>query len=274
MSAIDSTARIGAGANIAEDAVIGPWVIIEDGVSIGSGTRVDAHAIVRKGTTIGNHNIIHPHAIIGEDPQDLAFKPGTVSHVRIGDHNTIREFATIHRGTDPDSVTVIGNHNLLMAVSHVAHNCHLGDYVIICNCALLSGHVEVQDYGFISGGVVIQQFARIGRHAFVGGNTRVNTNIPPFIRAVGYNAGAFGLNTVGLRRRGFSREAISTLKRAYAILFRSTHRLEERLSQIEKEADCEETRQLVAFIRKPSRYGFCREARTGKGADDADDANE
>jgi UDP-N-acetylglucosamine acyltransferase len=134
--------------------------------------------------------------------------------------------------------------------------------------------VEVEDYGFISGGVVIQQFARIGRHAFVGGNTRVNTNIPPFIRAVGYNAGAVGLNTVGLRRRGFSREAISKLKHAYAILFRSPLRLEERLKQIEQEADCEETRQLVSFIRKPSRYGFSREARTGKGTDAAGDSDE
>jgi UDP-N-acetylglucosamine acyltransferase len=273
MSTIDSTARIGAGADIADDAVIGPWVIIEDGVTIGSGTRVDAHTIVRKGTSIGNHNIIHPYAMIGENPQDLAFKQGTASYVRIGDHNTIREFATIHRGTDPETVTVIGNHNLLMAVSHVAHNCHLADHVIVCNCALLSGHVEVEDYGFVSGGVVVQQFARIGRHAYVGGNTRVNTNIPPFIRAVGYNAEAYGLNTVGLRRRGFSRESISQLKRAYAILFRSTLRLEERLQQIEREADCEETRQLVAFIRKPSRYGFCRAARSGKGADAAEDSD-
>jgi UDP-N-acetylglucosamine acyltransferase len=161
-----------------------------------------------------------------------------------------------------------------MAVSHVAHNCHLDDHVIVCNCALLSGHVEVEDYGFVSGGVAVQQFARIGRHAYVGGNTRVNTNIPPFIRAVGYDAEAHGLNTVGLRRRGFSRESISQLKRAYAILFRSTLRLEERLNQIEKEADGEETRQLVAFIRKPSRYGFCRAARGGKGADAAEDADE
>jgi len=274
MSTIDSTARIAAGADIADDAVIGPWVIIEDGVSIGSGTRVDAHTIIRKGTSVGSHNIIHPYAMIGEEPQDLAFKQGTVSYVRIGDHNTIREFATIHRGTEPETATVIGNYNLLMAVSHVAHNCRLGDRVIVCNCALLSGHVEVDDYGFVSGGVVVQQFARIGRHAYVGGNTRVNTNIPPFIRAVGYNAEAYGLNTVGLRRHGFSRESISQLKRAYAILFRSTFRLEARLQQIEQEADCEETRQLVSFIRKPSRYGFCRAVKAKKSADAAEGADE
>jgi UDP-N-acetylglucosamine acyltransferase len=262
MSTIDPSARIGAEAAIGDSVVIGPWVIIEDGVTIGSGTRIDAHSIVRKGTTIGRHNTVHPYAMIGEDPQDLSFKPGTVSYVQIGDHNTIREFATIHRGTEPESATVIGNHNLLMAVSHVAHNCHLGDHVVICNCALLSGHVEVEDYGFVSGGVVVQQFARIGRHAIVGGNTRVNTNIPPFIRAVGYDAEPYGLNTVGLKRRGFSQETLSQLKRAYAILFRSKLRLEERLNQIEREADCEETRHLVSFIRKPSRYGFCREVRT------------
>lgn len=274
MSTIDPSARIGAEVGIGDDVVIGPWVIIEDGVTIGSGTRIDAHSIVRKGTAIGKNNVIHPYAMIGEDPQDLAFKPGTVSSVHIGDHNTIREFATIHRGTEPESVTVIGNHNLLMAVSHVAHNCHLGDHVVICNCVLLSGHVEIEDYGFVSGGVGVQQFARIGRHAIVGGNTRVNTNIPPFIRAVGYNAEAYGLNTVGLRRRGFSKETLSQLKRAYAILFRSKLKLEERLNQIEREADCEETRQLVSFIRKPSRYGFCREVRARKGADSAEDSHE
>lgn len=262
MSTIDSSARIGTQAAIGDGVAIGPWAIIEDGVTIASGTRIDAHSIIRRGTTIGRYNTIHPYAIIGEDPQDLSFKAGTVSYVRIGDHNTIREFATIHRGTEPESATVIGNHNLLMAVSHVAHNCHLGDHVVICNCALLSGHVEVEDYGFVSGGVVVQQFARIGRHSIVGGNTRVNTNIPPFIRAVGYDACAHGLNTVGLRRRGFTRETLSQLKRAYAMLFRSKLRLEDRLIQIEREVDCEEARQLVSFIRKPSRYGFCREGRT------------
>jgi len=133
--------------------------------------------------------------------------------------------------------------------------------VVICNCALLSGYVEVGDYGFISGGVVIQQYARIGKHALVGGNTRVNTNIPPFIRAVGYNAEAFGLNVVGLKRRGMSKETISKLNRAYRILFRSKLRLEERLEKIENEIDCDEVRHLVSFIRKPSRYGFCREVR-------------
>ena len=262
MSTIDPSARIGAEAAIGDSVVIGPWVIIEDGVTIGSGTRIDAHSIIRKGTTIGRDNTIHPHAMIGEEPQDLSFQPGTLSSVHIGDHNTIREFSTIHRGTEPESATVIGNHNLLMAVSHVAHNCRLGDHVVICNCALLSGHVEVEDYGFVSGGVAVQQFARIGRHAIVGGNTRVNTNIPPFIRAVGYDAEAYGLNTVGLKRRGFSRETLSQLKRAYAILFRSKLRLEDRLIQIEREVDCEEARELVSFIRKPSRYGFCREGRT------------
>ena len=261
MSTIDPSARISDEATIADDVVIGPWVIIEDGVTIGSGTRIDANCVIRKGTTIGKKNEIHPHVIIGEEPQDLAFDKQAVSYVRIGDHNTIREFATIHRGTEAESTTVIGNHNLLMAVSHVAHNCHLGDHVVICNCALLSGHAEVDDYGFISGGVAVQQFARVGTSAFVGGNAGVNTDIPPFIKAVGYRAEAFGLNSVGLRRRGFSRETISKLNRAYKILFRSKCKLEERLRQIEEEVDCDETRHLVTFIRTPSRYTFCREVR-------------
>jgi len=260
---IDPLAQVSDRAVIGDGVVIGPWVLIEEGVTIGTGTRVDAHCVIRRGTTIGKYNEIHPGAIIGEEPQDLAFDKNAVSYVRIGDHNTIREYATIHRGTEPESATIIGNHNLLMAVSHVAHNCVTGDHVVICNCALLSGHVEIEDYGFISGGVVIQQFARIGKMAIVGGNTRVNTNIPPFIRVVGYNAEAYGLNVVGLQRRGMSKEMISKLNRAYKILFRSKLRLEERLKKIEEEVDGEEARHLVAFIRTPSRYGFCREVRIG-----------
>ena len=259
MTMIDPSARISDNAIMEEDVVIGPWVIIEDGVTIGKGTRVDANCVIRKGTTIGSYNEIHPHVIIGEEPQDLAFDKDAISYVHIGDHNTIREFATIHRGTEAESTTVIGNHDLLMAVSHVAHNCHLGDHVVICNCALISGHAVVEDYGFVSGGVAVQQFARIGTSAFVGGNAGVNNDIPPFIRAVGYRAEAYGLNSVGLRRRGFTRETISKLNRAYKILFRSKCKLEERLRQIEEEVDCAEARQLVTFIRTPSRYPFCRE---------------
>lgn len=266
MHMIDSSARISDNAVIADDVTIGPWVIIEEGVTIGSGTRVDAHALIRRGTTIGENNEIHPYVIIGEEPQDLAFDRNAVSYVRIGDHNTIREFTTIHRGTEPGSTTVIGSNNLLMAVSHVAHNCHLGDHVVVCNCALLSGHVEVEDYGFISGGVAVQQFARIGTSAFIGGNAGVNVNIPPFVKAVGYRVEAVGLNTVGLQRRGFTRETLSKLRRAYTILFRSPCKLEERLRQIEEEVDCDEARHLVAFIRRPSRYPFCREvALKGRG---------
>ena len=261
MQKIDPSAKTSEKARIEDDVVIGPWVIIEDEVTIGSGTRIDAYCVIKKGTVIGKHNEIHPGAVIGEDPQDLVFDKNAVSYVRIGDNNTIREYATIHRGTQPESTTVIGNHNFLMAQSHIAHNCIIGNHVVICNCALLSGHVEVEDYGFISGGVVIQQYARIGKHAIVGGNTRVNTNIPPFIRAVGYNAEAYGLNVVGLKRHGMSKETISKLNSAYRILFRSTLRLEERLRKIEDEIECDEARHLVSFIRTPSRYGFCREVR-------------
>jgi UDP-N-acetylglucosamine acyltransferase len=264
---IDPFARVSEKAHIEDGVMIGPWVVIEDGVVIGEGTRIDAHSVIRRGTTIGKFNEIHPSVVIGEEPQDLVFDKHAVSYVTIGDHNTIREFVTIHRGTQPESSTIIGDHNYLMAVSHVAHNCIIGNHVVICNCALLSGHVEIDDYGFISGGVVIQQYARIGTMAIVGGNTRVNTNIPPFIRAVGYDAEAYGLNIVGLKRRGLPRETISKLNQAYKILFRSPFRLEEKLKKIEREIDCEEVRHLVAFIRKPSRYGFCREVKF-KGKDE------
>jgi len=138
MKNIDPSAKIGETAIIEDDVTIGPWVVIEDGVTIGAGTRVDAHCVIRRGTSIGKHNEIHPGAIIGEDPQDLAFDKNAVSYVQIGDHNIIREYATIHRGTAPESTTIIGNHTFLMAVSHVAHNCVVGDHVVICNCVLLS----------------------------------------------------------------------------------------------------------------------------------------
>ncbi|MFV2016537.1 MAG: acyl-ACP--UDP-N-acetylglucosamine O-acyltransferase, partial [Candidatus Heimdallarchaeota archaeon] len=249
MQKIDPSAKVSEEAILEDDVIIGPWVIIEDEVTIGAGTRIDAHCVIKKGTVIGQQNEIHPGAIIGEDPQDLVFDKNTVSYVRIGDNNIIREYATIHRGTESGSTTIIGNHNFLMAQSHVAHNCVIGDHVVVCNCALISGHVEVEDHGFISGGVVIQQFARIGKHAIVGGNTRVNNNIPPFIRAVGYNAEVYGLNVVGLKRYGMSKETISKLNHAYKILFRSKLRLEERLKKIEDEVDCDESRHLVDFIR-------------------------
>lgn len=261
MQRIDPSARVSEKVSIEDDVVIGPWVVVEDDVTIGAGTRIDAHCVIRKGTTIGRQNEIHPGAIIGDDPQDLVFDKHAVSHVHIGDNNIIREYATIHRGTEHGSTTVVGDRNFLMAQSHIAHNCIIGNNVVVCNCALLSGHVEVEDHGFISGGVVIQQFARIGKHAIVGGNTRVNTNIPPFIRAVGYDAEAYGLNVVGLKRSGMSKETIAKLNRAYKILYRSKLRLEEKLKTIEDEVDCDEARHLVSFLRKPSRYGFCREVK-------------
>lgn len=220
MTMIHPTALIAAGARLSDDVEIGPYVIIEEHVSIGSGTKIMAHAVVRGHTTIGECNQIHMGAIIGHDPQDVAFDPAFESYVRIGNNNLIREYCTIHRGTKPGSETCIGNNNFLMAGSHLGHNVHIGDRVVVANNALLAGYVKVGDRVFISGGAGIHQFCSIGRLAMLSGNGRFSQNIPPFVIALERNT-VQGLNLVGMRRAGVSPEALRELKEAYHVLYRS-----------------------------------------------------
>jgi len=217
---IHPTALIAAGARLADDVEIGPYVIIEEHVSIGGGTKIMAHAVVRGYTTIGECNQIHMGAIIGHDPQDVAFDPAVESYVRIGNNNSIREYSTIHRGTKQGSETSIGSNNFLMAGSHLGHNVHIGDRVVVANNALLAGYVTVGDRVFISGGVAIHQFCSIGRLAMLSGNGRFSQNIPPFVIALERNA-VQGLNLVGLRRAGVSHQALRELKEAYHVLYRA-----------------------------------------------------
>ena len=260
---VDSSATIAASARIHPDAVIGPGVrigeycVVESDVLIGEGCLLEPYVYVKRWTTLGKQNEISAGTVLGTDPLDKGFG-GARSYLRIGDNNKIREHYTVSRGTAPDSVTEIGNGNYIMTSGHVAHNCRIGNDTVIASCALLAGYVEVEDQAFISGGVVVHQFSKIGRLAMIGGNTRVNSDVPPFFLYSGFNVQAKGLNLVGLKRAGYKASDVTVLKKAYQILYRSGLKLEEALKRIEAEIPTPETLHLVGFIRRSER-GICRE---------------
>src|SRR5712671_1907861 len=231
---IAPTARIDPMASIGPDVSIGDYCVIEPDVAIGAGCRLEPYVYVKRWTTLGEANRISAGTVLGTDPLDKNFT-GERSYLRIGARNRIREHYTISRGTQPESVTEIGDENYIMTSGHIAHNCKIGSRTVICSCALVAGHVEVEDGAFISGGVVIHQFSKIGRLSMIGGNTRVNLDVPPFFLYSGFNVEAKGLNLVGLRRAGFSAEQIAALKQAYKVLYRSGLKLDEALRRIETE---------------------------------------
>ena len=259
----DSSATIAASARVYPDAVIGPgarigeFCVVESDVVIGEGCLLEPYVYVKRWTTLGRHNEISAGTVLGTDPLDKGFG-GARSYLRIGDNNKIREHYTVSRGTAPDSVTEIGNGNYIMTSGHIAHNCRIGNDTVIASCALLAGYAEVEDQAFISGGVVVHQYSKIGRLAMIGGNTRVNSDVPPFFLYSGFNVQAKGLNLVGLKRAGYKATDVTVLKKAYQILYRSGLKLEEALRRIEAEVPTPETRHLVGFIRRSER-GICRE---------------
>jgi UDP-N-acetylglucosamine acyltransferase len=206
---------------------------------------------------MGARNRISAGTVLGTDPLDKNFT-GERSYLKIGNDNVIREHYTISRGTQPESVTGIGDGNYIMTSGHIAHNCTVGNECVICSCALVAGYVEVEDGAFISGGVVIHQYSKIGKLAMIAGNTRVNSDVPPFLLVSDFNVAAKGLNLVGLKRAGFARADVMALKKAYQILYRSGLKLEEALRRIEAEVPTGHTRHLVGFIRRSER-GICRE---------------
>jgi UDP-N-acetylglucosamine acyltransferase len=226
-------------------------------VEIGAGCVLEPYVYVKRWTTLGENNVISSGTVLGTDPLDKAFG-GERSYLRIGRGNRIREHYTISRGTEPESVTEIGDRNYIMTSGHIAHNCKIGNDTVICSCALVAGYVEVEDQAFISGGVVVHQYSKIGRLAMIGGNTRVNSDAPPFFLYSSFNVEARGLNLVGLKRAGYRLSDIAALKKAYHILYRSGLKLEEALARIESHAPTPETLHLVAFVRR-SRRGICRE---------------
>jgi len=202
------------------DVVIGPYSVIGADVRIEAGTRIGAHVVIDGHTSIGRDNTILHGAVLGAPPQDLKFR-GETTYLRVGNGNTIREFATLNLATIEGETTSVGDRCLLMAYVHIAHNCRIGNDVILANAVNLAGHVEVQDHAIIGGLTPVHQFARIGRHAIVGGGSRVPKDVPPFVCAAGSPLRLAGLNTVGLERRGFDETRRANLKRAYRILFRS-----------------------------------------------------
>ncbi len=254
---IAPTARVDPGAVIGSGVEIGEFAVVERDVVIGEGCRLEPYVYVKRWTTLGARNQISACTVLGTDPLDKNFRGGR-SYLRIGDDNIIREHYTISRGTQPESETIIGNGNYIMTSGHIAHNAKIGDNTVICSCALVAGYVEVEDQAFISGGVGIHQYSKIGRLAMIAGITRVNSDVPPFFMVAGHNVVAKGLNLKGLERAGFSREDIKALKCAYRILYRSGLKLADALERIETEVPTEHTRHLVTFIRS-SKRGVCRE---------------
>ncbi len=247
-------------AQISEGAEIGPYAIVEELVIIGKGTRIGAHAVIGKWTELGENNQVFHLASVGAAPQDLKYK-GEECWTRIGNNNIIREFATIHRGTvTGNSETMIGNNNLFMSYSHVAHDCIVGNGNVMANSATLAGHVTIQDNTILGGLVAVHQFATIGSYSMLGGGTLVGLDIPPYMMAAAgkRDAKLRGLNLIGLKRRGFSDEAISSLKKAYKILFMADLKLADAIAKIRQEIkDCPEVENLVNFIEKSER-GICR----------------
>ncbi|GFE58111.1 acyl-ACP--UDP-N-acetylglucosamine O-acyltransferase [Geobacter sp. AOG1] len=257
---IHPSAAIQQGAELDNDVEIGPGVFIGPHVRIGKGTRVGPNAVIDGWTEIGQDNQIFHLASVGGIPQDLKYK-GEETWLKIGDRNIIREFATLHPGTvTGDNETTVGNGNLFMAYSHVAHDCHVGNGVVMANGATLAGHVRVDDFAILGGLCAIHQFVRIGAHAMIGGGTMVGQDIPPFTIVTGdrKDVKLRGLNQVGLTRRGFSEDKIATLKKAYRILVLSKLRLVDALDRIRQELpQTEEVKQLVSFIEQSQR-GICR----------------
>ena len=236
---------------------IGEFCVIEPDVVIAAHCLLEPYVYVKRWTTMGEANEVSAGTVLGTDPLDKGFT-GERSYLVIGNRNKIREHYTISRGTQPESETRIGNDNYIMTSGHIAHNCILHDHIVVASCALIAGYVEVESQAFISGGVVVHQYSKIGRLAMIGGNTRVNSDVPPFFLYSEFNVAAKGLNIVGLRRAGFSRQDIQELKTAYRLLFRAGLKLQEALERIESECKSESARHLVEFIRK-SKRGICRE---------------
>ena len=256
---IASTAIVSPLARIADNVSIGPFCIIEDEVEIGAGTRLDSHVVIKRHTTLGEENHLYPGVVLGNDPEDRHFT-GARSYLKVGHRNIFREFSSASRGTPAESATVIGDDNYIMIGVHIAHNCRLGNNIVICNNCSLGGYVEIEDGAFLSANVLVHQFSKIGQLAMVSGNTRVNLDVPPYWVASDFDITAHGLNLVGLKRAGFSNETIRQLKKAYQILYRSRLPLQEALERIEREIPTPEASHLVEFIRS-SKRGICRDFR-------------
>ena len=250
---IHPTAIVDGKAKLAENITIGPYSIVKGDVQIGEGSQIHSHVLVDDGARIGNNCRIHHGAVIGSTPQDLKFG-GEKTTLEIGDNTVIREFCDLNRGTKNRDKTLIGKDCFLMAYTHIAHDCWIGDRVIFANGVQLAGHITIEDWVIIGGLTPIHQFCTIGQHAFIGGACRVRKDVPPYILAAGEPLGYKGLNVVGLRRRGFTKETIVLLKKCYRILYRSKLNLSQAVDRIQSEMELiPEIRSVLEFFEKSER---------------------
>ena len=255
MANIHPTALVSADAAVADDAEVGAYAIVGAHVTVGSGSVIGPFTRIEGPVTIGERNVLYGHVSCGTPPQDLKYK-GEKTELTIGNDNVFREFCTLNRGTAGGGAhTTIGSNNYFMAYSHVAHDCHVGSNTIFANNATLAGHVEIGDFATIGAFTAVHQFCRVGEHAFIGGGSICTQDVLPFVKTVGNRpAKTYGINTIGLERKGFQKETIEALQRAYRILVRSKLKLDDALLQIESDlSNYPEARYLVEFVRGSQR---------------------
>jgi len=255
---IHPSALVDPGAELDSSVEVGPFAVIGSGVQIDAGTRVGPHVVVRGPTRIGRDNHIFQFASVGEDPQDKKYG-GEPTWLELGDRNQVREFVTLHRGTEQDQgVTRIGDDNLFMAYSHVAHDCRIGDQVIMANAASLGGHVEIQDWAILGGFTIVHQFCRIGAHSFCAMGSVLTRNVPPYVTVGGHPAEPHGINSEGLRRRGYTPDAVQAIKRAYRALYMSHLKLDEAVERIRDMAESQSELAILADFLAATNRGVVR----------------
>lgn len=250
---IHATAIVDESAELAEGVTVGPYTVIGPRVRVGAGTEIGPHVLIGRDTTVGQGCVIHKGAVLGTDPQDLKYRdePTTLD---VGDRTVIREYCTLNRGTTATHATIVGSDCLLMAYVHVAHDSRIGNHVILANSVNMAGHVTIDDYAIISGLTPIHQFVRIGAHSFVGGASRVVKDIPPYVKAAGNPIQLYGLNSVGLQRRGFPDDVRRELKRAYRLFFASAYNTTQALARAREELrDIPEINVFLSFFEDTER---------------------
>ena len=253
MAGIDSRAVVHDGTKLGEDVTIGPFAIVGPNVSIGRGTIIGSCALVHGDTEIGEDCRLSHNAVVGTDAQDLKYA-GEKTYLRIGDRTTIREFATINRATGEGNVTSIGSDCFIMAYAHVAHNCLIGDSVVMGNAVNIAGHVEVADFAIVGGMTAVHQFVRVGRYSFTGGASRLTKDVPPYVKVGGVPTRPIEVNTVGLQRRGFPEETLNLLRQCYRLLYLSDLNTTQALDRIHEELQLiDEIREIIEFVAASSR---------------------
>jgi len=255
---IDARAIVHPEARLASGVSVGPFSVIGPRVEIGEGSRIGAHVVLEGRTRIGRNNTIYHHATVGGPPQDKKYG-GEDTALDIGDGNTIREYVTINTGTVQDvGVTRLGDDNWIMAYVHIAHDCQIGSHTILANLVQLGGHVEIDDWAILGGGVLVHQFVHIGAHSFLGMQTAIGSDVPPYVKISGSPPRPFGLNGEGLRRRGFTPESIEALKKAYRVLYRSGLRLEDATRELTQMAQSHAEIRLMADFLARAQRGIVR----------------